>query len=44
MAILSESVEVLAFVSSLILLLLNVHDEMQKDVALHDEVHHDEAN
>ena len=44
MAILSETTEVLAFVTSLILLLQNVHDEMQKDVALNDDVHHDETN
>ena len=44
MAILSESTKVLAFVTSLILIMQNVHDEMQKDVALNDDVHHDEAN
>ena len=44
MAILSEITEVLAFVTSLILLLQNIHDEMEKDVALNDNVHHDEAN
>ena len=44
MAILLESIEVLTFVTSLILLLQNVYDEIQKDVALNDDVHHDEAN
>lgn len=44
MAILSETIEVLAFVTLLVLLLQNVHDEMQKDIALNDDVHHDEAN
>ena len=44
MAILSKTIEVLAFVTLLILLLQNVHDEMQKDVALNDNVHHNEAN